>query len=312
MRIAVTGASGFVGGAVTGELTRQGHVVFAFGRRCEGSTSMLLPNYRQWDIRNPLTQRPIVDAIVHCAALVGDWGDDEKFQRTNVDGTERVLETFKDAERFVHVSSASVYACRQDVTHLAEDAQTGIGLLTAYARSKAQAEALLMAERPDAAILRPHIVYGPGDTTLMPRVIAARRFGCLVVPGSGRNRVSVTHILNLTHAVTRAIECRSATGFFNIADRDAVAVDDLLQTLLQREGHPTRLVHLPHRSAWMLAGIAENLWRAVGAKHAPRPSRYLVQQVAYGHTLDISRAIDMLTYDPRFDYHCAVAAQELR
>ncbi len=310
MRIAVTGASGFIGGAIAGELSRQGHVVHAFGRRHAGGTVSLLPNYRRWDIRHPLKQIPVVDAVVHCAALVGDWGDDAEYQRTNVAGTRRVLETFRGAERFVHVSSASVYSRNQETTHLSESAQTGIELLTAYARSKADAEALLLAERPDAAILRPHIVYGPGDSTLMPRVVAARRFGCLAVPGSGLNRVSVTHILNLTHAVERAIGCKTAKGFFNVADRDSVSVDDLLQTLLQREGYPTRLVHLPRIAAWTLASIAEYLWRASGAKHAPRLSRYLVQQVAYGHTLDISRAVDLLAYDPCYDYQSLVAVQE--
>ena len=110
MRIAVTGASGFIGGAIAGELSRQGHFVHAFGRRHAGGTVSLLPNYRRWDIRHPLKQIPVVDAVVHCAALVGDWGDDAEYQRTNVAGTRRVLETFRGAERFIHVSSASVYS----------------------------------------------------------------------------------------------------------------------------------------------------------------------------------------------------------
>ncbi len=312
MQIAVTGASGFVGGAVATELVRQGHDVYAFGRRHAGSMSTKLPNYRQWNIRYPLEQRPAVEAVVHCAALVGDWGDDAEYQHTNVRGTQRVLDTFRDVERFIHVSSASVYSFSPGVTNLSENAMTGAGLLTAYARSKADAEALVMTRRPDAVVLRPHIVYGPGDNTLMPRVIAARRFDCLAVPGNGRNRVSVTHILNLTHAVMCAIECGAATGFFNIADREAVSIDELLQTLLLREGYPTKLVHLPRRLAWMLASLAELLWRTFGARHAPRLSRYLVQQVAYGHTLDISRAVDLLAYDPCYDYRSSIGFQESR
>lgn len=302
MRIAVTGASGFVGGAVAMELAIKGHEVFAFGRRPAHETLQALPNYVQWDIETPLARTPDVDALVHCAARVGDWGRDFDYQRTNVGGTQTVLDVFKSAGRIIYISSASVYSRYQNGRHLSETASTGVDLLTAYARSKADAEAVLLSCRPDAAILRPHIVYGPGDTTLMPRVIAAVRFGWLAIPGDGKNTLSVTHILNLTDAVECALERPSAAGYFNISDAEPVQLDELLGTLLRQEGHEVRLLYIPRRVAWILASLLETLWRAAGAKNAPGLTRYMVQQVADGHTLNLSRAMNLLGYDSRYDY----------
>jgi nucleoside-diphosphate-sugar epimerase len=301
MRIAVTGASGFIGGAIASFLVGRDHHVYSYGRRPQADVYRALPDYTQWDIRAPLQNPADVDAVVHCAALVGDWGDDAEYQRVNVQGTAMVLDTFHAASRFVYISSASVYSPGQHDRKLQESASTGEGLLTAYARSKAAAEKVILSRRPDAIILRPHIVYGPGDTTLMPRVIAARILGRLLIPGNGTNAVSPTHVSNLTHAVECALCSVSATGVFNICDSAPVQVDSLLGVLLRREGYPTRLIHVPRGIAWNLAVAAERTWRALGIKRAPRLTRYLVQQVADGHTLDISRAIDFLGYDPRYD-----------
>ena len=302
MRVAVTGASGFIGGAVASELASGDHHVYSYGRRPKADLSRALPNYTQWEILAPLQNPADVDAVVHCAARVGDWGDDEEYQRVNVQGTATVLDTFHAASRFVYISSGSVYSRGQHGQMISETASTGEGLLTAYARSKAAAEKVILSRRPDAIILRPHIVYGPGDTTLMPRVIAARILGHLLIPGDGKNSVSPTHVFNLTHAVQCALGSAAPTGIFNICDSVPVQIDRLLRVLLSREGYSTRFVHIPRGVAWNMAVVAERTWRAFGIKRAPRLTRYLVQQVADGHTLDVSRAIDFLGYDPRYDY----------
>lgn len=302
MRVAVTGASGFIGGAIATELVGLGHRVHCYGRRPKADVLRTLPDYTQWDILTPLQSPAEVDAVVHCAARVGDWGDDATYQRTNVQGTAAVLETFPTVSRFIYISSGSVYSSTQQCDTVQETASTGEGLLTAYARSKAAAEQLILSRRKNAIILRPHIVYGPGDTTLMPRVIAARILGYLLIPGNGKNAVSPTHVLNLTHAVQCALESAAASGVFNICDRAPVPVDKLLGELLSREGYSTRLVHIPRGIAWYLAVAAERLWRTLRMKRAPRLTRYLVQQVADGHKLDATRAMDLLGYDPRYDY----------
>lgn len=302
MRVAVTGASGFMGGVLARKLAARGHTVFAYGRRHADAIRHALPNYTQWDLSAGPANVPVVDAVIHCAALVGDWGSEADYGHVNVGGTRIVLETFRQIDRFVHVSSASVYSTDQPYRCLREDASVGRGLHTAYARTKAEAEKVVLSSGRKAVILRPHIVYGPGDTTLMPRVLAARRLGWLPVPGNGRNRISVTHIFNFVHAVECVLASSVTHGVFNIADREDASVDELLRTLLRLNGAETRLLYIPRPIAWVAAGASERAWRLAGRQCAPRLTRYLVAQVADEHTLDLTRAYKLLGYAPRHSF----------
>ena len=306
MRIAVTGASGFVGGAIATHLEKLGHTVYSFGRRPADALGSRLSNYLQWDISTAAPAVPDVDAVVHCAAHVGDWGPELEYRRINIQGTDAVLDAFNSARRFIYVSSASVYSTQQADPHLSESAPVGDGLMTAYAKTKAAAEQRVLASKHHAIILRPHIVYGPGDTTLMPRVIAARRLGCLAVPGDGQNRLSVTHVGNFAHAVERALASPEAEGVFNICDRDSVSVDELLRSLLEKHGCTTRLLYIPRSAAWAAAVVGESLFRTMKLQRAPILTRYLVRQIAEAHTLDISKAVNVLGYDPGYDYRSEI------
>lgn len=302
MRVAITGASGFMGGVLARALAALGHAVYSFGQRHPDQLGSPLPSYTQWNVLSDLRNKPEVDAVVHCAAKLGDWGNEDDYFRVNVEGTRRVFDTFSNAGQFIHVSSASVYSGDQPVQSLSEDAPVGQGLHTAYARSKAAAERMLLASGREVIILRPHIVYGPGDTTLMPRVLSARRFGCLLVPGNGRNPVSVTHIGNFVHAVERVLELKLTSGIFNIADAESPCVGELLRTLLATDGAPTRLLFIPRPFAWGAAVASEKTAKLLRRQTAPRLTRYLVSQVAGGHTLDLGRAVETLGYKPRHSY----------
>lgn len=304
MRVAVTGASGFVGSWIARDLAAQGHDVLAFGRRAVAELPAHLPNYRQWDITSVPAGVPRVDAVVHCAARVGQWGDGEAYHATNVAGTRHVLSAFESAELFIYVSTSSVYGPGPH-RHLAEDSAIGADALTAYARTKAEGERLVITSGRRAIILRPHIVYGPGDTTLLPRLIAARRRGTVTVPGNGANRVSVTDVRNLTHGVERALAVAGASGTFNIADDEAPTVDALLRTTFERLGLPTRLVYIPRPIAMAAATAVETAARWRGATSEPLLTRYVVASLADEHTLDISRARRSLGYDPRHRFRDA-------
>jgi nucleoside-diphosphate-sugar epimerase len=310
MRIAVTGATGFIGGVLARRFARLGHTVFAFGRRPAVMAPPYLTNYRQWELPSALTQAPAADVVIHCAAKVGDWGEAADYDRINVGGTKAVLEAFGNAACFVHVSSGSVYSNDQPIRHLSEDAAVGSRLYTAYAESKAKAEQLISGSGRGVVILRPHIVYGPGDPTLLPRLFAARRFGWLPVPGNGSSYLSVTHVLNFVHAVECVLERSVTNGIFNIADPEPMRVDDIFRTFLQRNGVPVRIVHIPRSLAWAAAVASEWLWRTAGKQHAPRLTRYVVTHVAGGHTLDLRRAIETLGYAPAHNIYSGSFAGE--
>ena len=305
MRVAVTGASGFVGGAVARWLAGQGHTVHSFGRRPAHALRTVLPDYRQWDVTTDDAVVPAVDAVVHCAAHVGQWGAARPYHDVNVEGTRRVLERLAAAERVVHLSSASVYASDVPKVQVREDARIGEPALTEYARTKALGEAIVRASGRAAVILRPHIVYGAGDTTLWPRLLAARRFGCLAVPGDGTNRVSVTHVFNLALAVECALRAPPHAATYNVSDGDDASVGELLGTMLRRHGLAPRLLFVPRPLAWGAATAGEWWARALRREREPTLTRYVVANLADECTLDISRARSALGYAPRHTFRDA-------
>jgi nucleoside-diphosphate-sugar epimerase len=310
MAVAVTGASGFIGGQVARRLLVGGHRVVAYGRRPDPG----LPDhpdleYRRWDITRPLSgDQPDVDAVVHCAGSVTEWGSDDEFDAANMTGTHNVLEAFADARSFVHMSSASVYDLEATKRDISEDAPLARSYLSGYVRSKIAAEALVKRSRPDAVILRPHIVYGPGDNKILPRLLAfRRRVGAVFVPGNGRNRLSLTHVENLAAAVELAL-CAGHPGVFNVADALQATVDDLLLQFHRAFQLRPRIVHVPMRAASAAAGASEAFHKAVLKHRTPVLNRFVVAQIAYDFTLDCTRANRLLGYRPCREYPEAIEA----
>ena len=294
--IAVTGATGFVGGHLVRHLVSRGDRVIAFGRRDAIFAEPV--TYRRWTLPNELAHPPVVDAVVHCAGSVSDWGPDATFQLVNVEGTRRVLATFAQA-RFVHLSTASVYDPWHPKDHVAEDAPFPRSYLNAYGRTKMLAEDAVRAARPDAVILRPHAVYGSGETKLIPRFLEARILGAQLAIGNGRNHVSITHIANLIQAVERAVD-GTVSGVFNVADEVEPTVDELIRHVLECAGLSPRILYLPTSLMWPLAVLLETL--RSGSTRPPRLTRYVIAQLAREYTLDIGAARDRLGYRPTATY----------
>lgn len=308
-RVAVTGASGFVGGKAADWLEQRGYEVHRFGRRPASRVPKAArATYRSWDIEaGRLDDPPAVDAVVHCAGAVDDWGTFEPFRRANVEGTRTVLHTFP-AARFVHVSSASVYdphadhsLVREDQADPADDTDTArVRWLNAYGRTKRMAENVVMelaAER--SIILRPHAVYGPGDTQLLPRLVSRIRFGRLVVAGDDSVRVSLTHVDNFSYAIQLAIES-DATGAFNISDPTAPTLDVCLKAVLRRLGRPERITWLPARPVHAAAFAME---AACGFGRGPKPpiTRFQLSHLTSDFVYDLDKARSELGYHPAID-----------
>ncbi|NUT90756.1 MAG: NAD-dependent epimerase/dehydratase family protein [Saccharothrix sp.] len=282
MRLAITGATGFVGGAVRRAAEARGWRVHAYGSR-------------DWDIAaGPLPDPPSVDAVVHSAAAVTDWGSAERVRRVNVDGTRHVLASFPGA-RFVHMSSASVYDPFSPNVNAVESEAPVSRYLTPYGATKAEAERLLL-NRPDTVVLRPHAVYGPGDPTLLPRVLSAIRGRTLFLVGDGRARQSLTSIDNLVQATLLA--CTGEPGVYNVADAEPVGLEDALRSLLAERGLDVRIRHLPLKLAWPVAAATETLFRLARTTTPPRLTRYAISHLAHERTLDTTAARTRLGYQP--------------
>jgi nucleoside-diphosphate-sugar epimerase len=252
-----------------------------------------------WDISaGPLRDAPAVDAVVHAAAMVDDWGSSEHFAAVNVAGTRNVLETFPRARRVVLVSSASVYGSGLD---LCEDAPLP-SPHNAYCATKCEAEALVLGGE-DGVVLRPHAVYGPGDPHLLPRIRAACIRNTFIVPGDGTNRVSLTHVDNLVQAVTAALESHVPAGVYNVCDSaDAAAIDEILATLFLRLRIDVRLMHAPARPVDAVARVLEGAFSALRLTRGPRLTRYAVSQLANDLTLDLQKSSQLLRFNPTGDF----------
>jgi nucleoside-diphosphate-sugar epimerase len=299
LTVAVTGASGFVGARVVKALVDNGVRVHAYGRRRE--FTLQGASYTAWDItEGPLHEPPTVDAVVHCAGLVSDWGKRHDFQACHVDGTRHVLASFPEPLPVVHVSTASVYDPRSVKRMLGEHTPACERHLNAYCETKALAERLVLGRR-QAIVLRPHALYGRGDTVLLPRILDAYRWGCLIAAGAGTNLVSLTHVDNLVDAVLLALQASldgRAHGAYNVADDQPVKIDDALRAVLTATGRSPRILYLPRSAAYALGALLEWLYVALGVDHAPRLTRYRVVQVADHYTLDLVRARHDLGYRP--------------
>jgi nucleoside-diphosphate-sugar epimerase len=202
------------------------------------------------------------------------------------------------------MSSASVYDPWVPKDLVREDASPPRRWLNGYGKTKRAAEELVFRLRPDAAVLRPHAVYGPGDTTLLPRVLRARLAGRQLAVGDGRNRVTLTAITNLVDGVAAALRQPEASGPFNIGDPDTPTVAEVFEYLLHSLGLPVSIAWIPRAVAWRAAIVSERL----AGPREPLLSRYTVNQMSLNFTLNLDRARRELGWEPKQTYRSAFAA----
>jgi 2-alkyl-3-oxoalkanoate reductase len=299
VRIAVTGASGFVGGRTARALQALGYEVWSYGRRDASALVAPLPRYTAWDLAHGGRDLSQVEAVVHCAAHVGQWGAREQFAAVNEQGTAHLMASLAPGAGVVYVSTASVYDGER---------ASSVHDMPPYAASKLRGEAIVCGGDAPAIVLRPHVVYGPGDTTLWPRVRSRIRGGRLLVPGSGKGAISVTHVDNLVHAIDRALQALRSPNtlpperVFDVADAVVPSVDALLRTICARYRVPVRLHYLPASLATAAAHLSEAAWTVLRRSGEPPLTRYVVRQLATPSVLDIEPARRLLGYTPRWSY----------
>jgi 2-alkyl-3-oxoalkanoate reductase len=311
VRIAVTGATGFIGGAVLRRLVARGHDVLALGRSEVGPEAV---EYTRWDlgVRGPSPAGLAgCDAVVHAAAHVAGWGDDRTFLAVTVAGTARLIDAIDPGARLVVIGSSSVYAPdgRRGTYREPDGPVEPHRYLGPYPRAKAAQERLVAARRPDAIVLRPRAVWGPGDRTLLPRVEARVHGGWLALPDGGRHPMSTTHVASLVDTVEAAIAHPAVRGPVNVADHTSRSPAELLTALYAAKGESLRIVAVPGRLADGLAWGLEAVYRLARTRREPPVTRYAISALAAPVVLDLARLHGELGILP--DVEPAAGAAEL-
>jgi 2-alkyl-3-oxoalkanoate reductase len=312
MKALVTGGGGFLGGAIVRLLRQRGWDVRSFTRTAYPWLDELGIEQVLGDVADRTAlERAVagVEVVFHVAAKAGVWGRYDDFFAANVTGTQNVLAACKSlgVHKLVYTSTPSVVHSGCGLEGADETAPYPKSYVAAYPETKALAEkAVLAANGSELATvaLRPHLVWGPGDPHLIPRVLARAKEGKLRRVGSRTVTVDVTYIDNAAEAHLLAAE-RLATGSpiagkaYFITNGEPVDLWEFLNRVLAEAGLPpvTRRV-----SAWKarLAGrVLERLYRTFRLPGEPAMTRYIASQLGTSHWFNIAAARRDLGYEPR-------------
>jgi nucleoside-diphosphate-sugar epimerase len=296
----VTGASGFIGGALTRRLLAEGTTVRALARSEASATKVaeLGAEPVRGDL-DDLGDGPAgCDLAFHCAAHLGEWGDEAEFDRVNVDGTRNVMAACSAAGvgRVVHVGTEAALLAGQPLVDADETLPLRPDSPALYSRSKAKAEQV--ARAAGAVVVRPRLVWGPGDTSILPLIVAAVRAGRFAWIGGGTHRTSTTHVDNVVEGLLLGARRGTPGEAYFVTDGEPVVCREFITALLATAGveAPSRSVPRPLASAVARAG--EAAWRRLPLRGQPPVTRMGVWLSSQECTINIGKARRDLGYAP--------------
>jgi 2-alkyl-3-oxoalkanoate reductase len=311
VRVLVTGASGMLGRGVALALADRGDRVTVLQRRPAG---LGLPEMLT-DISDVAAVRTAVsnqDAVIHLAAKVNVVGPEAEYERINVHGTRAVVNACLTAgvRRLVHVSSPSVAHAGSSLIGHGADPADPVAARGPYARSKAAAELIALdADSAELAVVavRPHVVWGPGDTQLVARVVDRARRGRLPFIGSGAALVDTTYVDNAVEALTAALDhCVDARGqALVVTNGEPRPVAELIAAMCRAAGVQEPTWRVPVGLARAGGTVVESLWtltqglRPGRTDDDPPLTRFLIEQLSTAHWFDQRLARQVLQWQPR-------------
>ncbi|MDA0848982.1 MAG: NAD-dependent epimerase/dehydratase family protein [Verrucomicrobia bacterium] len=318
MNILVTGGGGFLGRYIVEDLMTKGHSVSIFGRSAQDELASLGVRVVQGDLQDADAVREAcigMDAVFHVAAKAGIWGSRESYFAVNVKGTRNVLEACRTngIKYLVYTSTPSVVFNGQSFLGADESLPYGKNWLCHYAETKAIAEQEVMeahSENLKVCALRPHLIFGPRDPHLLPRVIEAVLAKRLKIIGSGQNRVDVTYVSDAASAHINALEAlmegKACGKAYFISQGEPVLLWAWLNRILSELGIAPLTKGVPLSVAFFVATILEGFWKLFAIKGDPPMTRFAAVELAKEHYFDISRAKKDLKYLPKYTMDQAI------
>jgi nucleoside-diphosphate-sugar epimerase len=299
----VTGASGFIGGALTKRLVAEGWSVNALARseksakavRELGATAV---KGDLDDVGAMTAGAEGADVAFHCAAHLGEWGNPSDFERVNVTGTANAVQAAREAgvPRFVHVGTEAALMHGEPLVNVDETAPLQPGSKALYSRTKARAEQV--ARAGGAVVIRPRLVWGPGDKTILPALTHAVRSKRFAWVDGGSHRTSTTHVDNVIEGLLLGAEKGEPGEAYFVTDGEPQVFREFITSLLATQGVDVPDRSMPRSVAKAVTVAGETAWRVLPLPGQPPLTSFGLWFLTQECTIDISRARRDLGYSP--------------
>lgn len=309
MKLVLTGATGFLGFRTLEKLIRMDKVqsIVATGRTVKDTHKIDHPkvSYKLGDLSDPsFVDELLKDAthVVHAAALSSPWGKYEEFERANLTTQKNLVEsaTKNGIQRFVFISTPSLYFEVKDKFNVKESDPLPRQFINAYAETKRRAELELEKSEIPYIALRPRALTGRGDTVIMPRLIRAYDEGRLKIIGTGENLADLTSVANVADAIWLSLiaDEKALNTVYNITNGEPVKLWDSIADVLRKLDKEPPTKKVPFGVVKFIAGMMELRSKMTNMKE-PALTKYGVGTLAKSLTMDISKARELLNYNPK-------------
>jgi nucleoside-diphosphate-sugar epimerase len=308
-KVLVTGGGGFIGKALVRELVRRGLEVAVVGRNPYPELAALGVQCHQGDIRDlSFLERALAgrDTVFHVAAKAGIWGARQEYFSINVTGTTNVLAACRKngVRHLIYTSTPSVVFDGRSLEGVDETAPYANKPLCPYAASKIQAEKEVLRAQSSqlrTIALRPHLVWGPGDRHLVPRLLERGRMKGLKIVGTGANRVDIAYIDNVVHAHILAADNLNSSGTgagqaFFIGQEEPVRLWPWINELFARMDIPPVTQKVPFVGAYWAGLGLEVVHTLLRSQREPKMTRFVAHQLAQSHWFSHRKAQAILGY----------------
>jgi nucleoside-diphosphate-sugar epimerase len=310
MRALVTGAGGFLGRYIAEQLVARGDEVRSVSRGTYPELDALGVESIAGDLRDRRIASDAcrgMDVVFHTAGVAGIWGSWDYFHSINTVATENIVAGCREhgVPKLVYTSSPSVTFDGAAQSGVDETVPYPTHWLCHYPHSKALAEQHVLRANDRGGLLtcslRPHLIWGPRDRHLIPRLLARARTGRLLRVGDGKNLVDMVYVENAATAHLQAAEAlqvgAAACGrAYFISQGEPVNCWDWINEILALAGLPAIERSISFSAAYRLGRAMELVYGALRIKAEPRMTRFLAAQLAKDHYFDIRRAREDLGY----------------
>jgi len=310
--VLVTGGGGFLGSAIVRLLRERGQAVRSLARHLYPQVDALGAAQLQGDVADPAIVSAAVEGcgtVFHAAAKAGLWGSYAEYHHSNVVGTENVIAACRKhgVRRLIYTSSPSVVFTGHDLEGVDESVPYARQYDAAYPATKAIAEKLVLANNDSTLAtvsLRPHLIWGPGDNNILPRIYARARAHRLFRIGRRNPLIDLTYIDNAALAHLLAADrlepgSRISGRAYFIAQGQPVPLWDMVNRFLEVAHLPPVTRSIPLPLAVMLSGSLETIYTLLRLPGEPQMTRFLARELSTAHWYNLDAARRDLGYSPK-------------